>query len=113
MQITGTLSFPPSGAPRRVDRVEVTVRDITELGGPAATVARVELPGLDVPPDGLNLPFSIDVELEGNRTYAVRAHADRNGSRAVEVGDLVTTEAHVVPSGGDRTLIVPLHPVPG
>jgi putative lipoprotein len=111
MRITGALRFPPSNEPLRVARVEVTVRDITELDGPAPTVARVELPGLEVPREGSNVPVAIEAELDSNRTYAIRAHADVSGSGVVEVGDLVTTEAHVVRPAGDRTLVLPLHPV--
>lgn len=94
--------------------VHVAVRDITEMDGPARTVASVDLPAVAVPEDGLDLPFSIDVDVDvARRTYAVRAHADRSGSGVVEPGDLVTTTAHLIRSeAGDRP-VLDLQPVTG
>lgn len=113
MRVNGILRLPPSAGPYRVDRVRVSVRDVTELDGPAATVAEQELPGTEVPESGAELPFEIDVELDPRRTYAVRAHASRGDSPSVEPGDLVSTTTHVVRSSYQRDLVVPLEVVGG
>jgi hypothetical protein len=91
----------------------VSVRDLTEVGGPAETVAERELPGIEVPASGTDLPFELDAELDPGRTYAVRAHAGRGDSRSVEAGDLVSTTAHVVGPSYQSGLVVPLQVVGG
>jgi Type III secretion system lipoprotein chaperone (YscW) len=111
--VTGILRLPPSDGPYRVARVRVSVRDVTELDGPAETIAERELPGTDVPESGAELPFELDVELDPRRTYAVRAHASRGGSPSVESGDLVSTTAHVIGPMYQEGLVVPLHVVGG
>jgi hypothetical protein len=113
VRVTGILRLPPRDGPYRVDRVRVSVRDVTELDGPAATVAEQELPGTEVPESGAELPFEIDVVLDPRRTYTVRAHAPRGESASVEAGDLVSTTAHVVGSSYQGGLVVPLQVVGG
>lgn len=93
------MRFPPSAEPVRVAVVRVALRDVTEAGGPAPTIAEVGLPDVLVPQTGLELPFTLDVDVavdEPRRTYALRAHADRSGSGSVDVGDLVTTTTATV-----------------
>ena len=107
VRVTGTLRLPPG--PYRVERVRVSVRDVTELDGPAETVAERELPGIEVPAAGADLPFELDADLDPRRTYAVRAHASRGGAASVEVGDYVSTSRHVV--GYQEGLVVPLQVV--
>jgi hypothetical protein len=112
VRVTGILRLPPSDSPYRVDRVRVSVRDVTELDGPAETVSERELPGMEVPASGADLPFELDADLDPRRTYAVRAHASRGGSASVETGDYVSTSSHVV--GGrayQEGLVVPLQVV--
>ncbi|MGH4026772.1 MAG: hypothetical protein ACRDRV_19540 [Pseudonocardiaceae bacterium] len=111
VQISGTLRFPPRGEPFTVTRVHLAVRDVSELDGPARTVAQLDLPGVQVPATGLEVPFTVHAELpDPARTYALRAHADTDGSGSVKPGDLVTTSVHVVgPSG--RPAVLPLEPV--
>lgn len=112
MRVTGILRLPPGDGPYRVDRVRVSVRDITELDGPAETVAARELPGMEIPATGADLPFELDADLDPRRTYSVRAHASRGGSASVEIGDYVSTSSHVV--GGreyQQGLVVPLQVV--
>ena len=112
MVIDGTVRFPPSGAPLEVAVVRITVRDVTEMDGPAPTVAEVGLPQVAVPPSGLEPPFSIDAHVDDpRRTYAVRAHADRSGSGEVETGDLVTTTTRMVDASANRPVILDLSPV--
>lgn len=111
--MTGILRLPPSDGPYRVDRVRVSVRDVTELDGPADTVAERELPGTEVPESGADLPFEIDVEFDPRRTYAVRGHASRSDSANVEAGDFVSTSRHVVGPTYLSGLIVPLEVVGG
>lgn len=113
MRLEGTVRFPP-GEPVEAAAVHIAVRDITEMGGPARTVASVDLPPVAVSEDGLEVPFALDVDLDDpRRTYAVRAHADRSGSGSVEPGDLVTTTAHLVrPDTGDKP-VLELEPVTG
>ena len=113
MRVTGIVRLPASDAPYRVDGVRVSVRDVTELDGPAPTVAESELPGLEVPGTGADLPFELDAALDPRRTYAVRAHATRGGSQEVEVGDFVSTTAHLVAPDQQSRLVVPLDPVGG
>ena len=113
VQISGTLRFPPRREPLTVARVHIAVRDVSELDGPASTIAQLDLPGVQVPADGLELPFTVQAELaDPARTYALRAHADTDGSGAVKPGDLVTTSVHVV-GPGDRPAVLPLEPVTG
>lgn len=118
MWINGTLRFPPGDA-IDVAMVHITLRDITELDGPAAVVASVELPSLAVPANGLELPFALEADVgDPRRMYSVRAHADRSGTGAVEPGDLVTTTAHLVGAhlvGADKedTPVLELQPVTG
>lgn len=113
MQISGTLRFPPPGEPLIVARVSITVRDVTELDGPARTLARLDLPAVHVPATGLDLPFTVDVELpDPARTYALRAHADIDGSGSVNAGDLVTTTTHVV-RARSLPMVLPLEPAAG
>ena len=109
MRVTGILRLPPAEGPYRVDRVRVSVRDVTELDGPAETVAERELPGLDVDASGAEVPFELDADLDPRRTYAVRAHASRGGSASVEIGDYVSTSRHVV--AYQESLVVPLQVV--
>lgn len=113
VRVTGIVRLPASDAPYRVDGVRVSVRDVTELDGPALTVAERELPGLEVAATGTDLPFELDATLDPRRTYAVRAHATRGGSQAVEAGDFVSTTAHLVAPGKSSRLVVPLDPVGG
>jgi uncharacterized lipoprotein YbaY len=109
MQISATLRFPPLGQPLDVARVRVTVRDITELDGPARTVAQLDLPAVHVPPDGVDVPFTVAADLaDPARTYALRAHADVTGSGSVTAGDLVTTTAHPVAANNQQPLLLPL-----
>ena len=79
MRVTGIVRLPPG--PYRVERVRVSVRDVTEL----------------------------DADLDPRRTYAVRAHASRTGSASVETGDYVSTSRHVVTY--QEALVVPLQVV--
>jgi putative lipoprotein len=111
MRLEGTVRFPP-GEPVEAAALHIAVRDITEMDGPAPTVASVDLAHVTVPENGLDVPFAIDVDLgDPRRTYAVRAHADRSGSGVVEPGDLVTTTAHLVgPSTAERP-VLELQPV--
>ncbi|MFN2497250.1 MAG: YbaY family lipoprotein [Pseudonocardiaceae bacterium] len=110
VQISGTLRFPPRGEPLDVARVSVTVRDITELDGPARTVAQLDLPAVHVPPDGVDVPFTVDADLaDPARTFALRAHADVTGSGSVTAGDLVTTTTHVVHA--NHQLLLPLEQI--
>jgi hypothetical protein len=111
VRVTGIVRLPASDAPYRVDGVRVSVRDVTEHDGPALTVAEYELPGLEVPAAGADLPFELDATLDPRRDYAVRAHATRGGSQEVEVGDFVSTSRHRV--APDQRLVVPLDPVGG
>lgn len=96
-----------------VARVHLTVRDVSDADGPARTVGQLDLPAVQVPSAGLELPFTLHAELPGPaRTYALRAHADVDGSGSVAPGDLVTTSVHVVgPSGW--LAVLPLEPVTG
>ncbi len=113
MRLEGTVRFPP-GEPVEAATVHIAVRDITEMGGPARTVASVDLPPVAVPEDGLEVPFALDVDLDDpRRTYAVRAHADRSGSGSVEPGDLVTTTAHLVRSDPGDKPVLEMEPVTG
>lgn len=113
MRLEGTVRFPP-GAPMEARSVHIAVRDITEMDGPARTVASVDLPAVAVPEGGLEVPFTIDVDVDDpRRTYAVRAHADRSGSGVVEPGDLVTTTAHLIRAEAEDKPVLDLQPVTG
>lgn len=107
------LRLPPGDDPYRVERIRVSVRDVTELGGPAETIAERELPGMEVPAAGAAVPFELDADLDPRRTYAVRAHASRGGSAGVEVGDYVSTSTHIVGPSYQQDLVVPLLVVGG
>ena len=86
--------------------VRVALRDVTEAGGPAETVAEVGMPDVLVPATGLELPFTLEVDIDDRRRmYALRAHADRSGSGSVDVGDLVTTTTTTVDPGGDEASV--------
>jgi putative lipoprotein len=112
-RVTGILRLPPGDRSYGFTRVLLSVRDVTELDGPAPTVATIELPRVDVPDVGADLPFAFEVELDPHRTYVVRVHADRNGSGAVEPGDFVSTTAHAITPAMPPSLVVPLQPVGG
>lgn len=113
MRINGTVRFPP-GPPIDVKAVHITVRDITDFDGPAHIVASVDLPSLEVPPDGLDLPFDLEADAgDARRMYSVRVHADLSGSGAVEPGDLVTMTAHVVDPKQRDEAVLELQPVTG
>jgi len=105
------VRFPPSGEPVRVAVVRIALRDITEAGAPARTVAEVRLPEVLVPDTGLELPFAIDADIDDpRRIYALRAHADRSGSGSVDVGDLVTTTTTTIDTaGGDKGVTLRLN----
>jgi uncharacterized lipoprotein YbaY len=108
------LRFPAAGAAVDLGKVRISVRDISEADAPARTIAEVAIPQVHVPADGLDLPFSVDADLaDSGRTYVVRAHADRDDTGAVTVGDLVTTAAHRVRPADARPLVIDLHPVGG
>ncbi len=109
--VAGVLRLPPGGG--TFDRVRVSVRDVTQFDGPARTVAVQDLPRVVVPDTGLELPFTLDAELEPGHSYVVRAHADRGGTGAVEPGDLVSTTAYEVGPAGRTGVVVPLQPVEG
>jgi hypothetical protein len=111
VRATGTIRLPPGDGPYRVESIRVSVRDVTELGGPAETIAERELPGMEVPASGADVPFDLEVDLDPRRTYAVRAHASRGGSASVEAGDYVSTSTHVVEPSYHEDLVVPLQVV--
>lgn len=112
MQIRGTLRIPGRGAPLEIARIRITVRDITEFDAPARTVAQLDLPAVHLPADGADVPFTMDTApVDPTRVYALRAHADVDGSGSVTVGDLVTTTAHLVHPDHRRPLLLPLDPV--
>lgn len=113
MRVNGTVRFPP-GDPMEVKAVHVTVRDVTELDAPAPAVASLDLPATVVPATGMDVPFTLEVDVgDPRRTYSIRAHADRSGSGAVEPGDLVTTTAHLLRAEGEGRPVLELHPVTG
>lgn len=111
VRVTGVVRLPPAGGPYAVARVRISIRDVTEADAPAATVASVDLPAVQVPAAGLDLPFTLDVPLDPRRTYAVRCHADRDGTGTVNLGDLVSTTVHVVSPVAPSHVVVPLQPV--
>jgi hypothetical protein len=113
VRVSGILRLPPGDGPYRVDRVRVSIRDVTELGRPAITVAEQVLPGTDVPESGTDVPFELEADLDLRRTYAVRAHASRGGSTSVETGDYVSTSTHLVEPSYHDALVVPLEVVGG
>lgn len=114
MRIVGTLRFPAADTAVELGTVRISVRDISEADAPARTIAEVVLPNVRVPADGLDLPFTVEADLaDSGRTYVVRAHADRDGSGVVAVGDLVTTAAHRVRLADASPLVIDLHPVRG
>jgi uncharacterized lipoprotein YbaY len=114
VRVTGAVRLPPADGAYAIARVRVSVRDVTEADGPAPTVASVELPAVQVPAAGMDLPFTLDVPVDPRRTYTVRAHGDRDGSGSVESGDFVSTVAQVInPAVPPSHLVVPLQPVGG
>lgn len=117
VQISATLRFPPCGEPRSIARVRVTIRDVSEPDGPAATVAQLDLPSVQVPATGLDLPVTLRAELpDPSRSYALRAHADADGSGSVAAGDFVSTTTHLVGNlagAAGAATVLPLEPVTG
>lgn len=109
--VAGVLRMPPGGG--TYHRVRVSVRDVTQFDAPAQTVAVEDLPRVVVPDTGLELPFTLDADLQPGHTYVVRAHADRSGTGSVESGDLVSMTAHEIGPAGRTGVVVPLHPVDG
>jgi uncharacterized lipoprotein YbaY len=111
MHVNGVLRLPPVDEPITVGRVRVSVRDVTEADAPAPVVSEVEFTGVEILTTGTEIPFELDVDLDPRRSYAVRAHADRNSSGQVEPGDFVSTTAHIVGPTRAAGLVVPLQRV--
>ncbi|HEX6596917.1 MAG TPA: hypothetical protein VF045_08275 [Acidimicrobiales bacterium] len=109
MQISGAVRFPPSSGPAEVAVVRVTVQQPAD--GPV--LAEVGLPLVSVPPEGLELPFTLDagnVDDPGS-AFTLRAHADRSGSGSVESGDLVADVTTPVDPTGEEPVVLELAPV--
>lgn len=67
-------------------------------------VAEAGLPDVVVPAAGVELPFSLDAEVDV-AAPVVSAHADRAGSGNVEPGDLV---AQATPPADDEPVVLDL-----
>jgi hypothetical protein len=105
VSIAGTVWFPPSSGPAEIAVVRITVHQ--HPGGPV--LAEAGLPDVSVPPEGLELPFSLDeVDADPAGTVVVHAHADRSGSGRVETGDLVAEMAVPVDQGDGGPAVLEL-----
>ncbi len=76
-------------------------------------LAEVGLPMVSVPPDGLELPFTLDADDvdDPGAVFTLRAHADRSGSGNVESGDLLADVTTPVDPTGEEPVVLELAPV--
>lgn len=111
MRISGVLRLPPGDRPCDISRVRVTVRDVTDADVAPPTVAQLDLPDVHLPATGLELPFELDAGIDERRSYALRAHADKQGSGSVATGDLVSMTNHPVGPAQPEPVVVSLQPV--
>ncbi len=104
----GLTSLPPDA------RARVTLEDSTRADAASVVVASTELTDLDV-----TRPATAELEVDDvdpSASLLVRVHVAPGDRRAlgVEVGDLVTTQAHPVLTRGHGTsVVVPLTKVGG
>jgi uncharacterized lipoprotein YbaY len=102
--ITGSvlLSEAAPETPGAVARI--FVEEVSRADAPAATVARLEVPGAVLRAAGGTLPFSMAVEgIDPAKRYAVRVHIDADGDGRIGVGDHVSTESYPVVTQGAPT----------
>jgi hypothetical protein len=102
----GLATLPPGA------RAHVTIEDATRADESSVVVAETELTDLDV-----SRPAVAELEageVDPAATLLVRVHVTvaARGSRDVELGDLITTQAHpVLTHGHGDSVVVPLRAV--
>ena len=98
MVIHGDLQFPYVAEPMAIARVEISVRNVTTMDGPASVLGHIVLHGVHVGPDvPTRVPFELAfTPLSTQAICAVRAHADVNGNGRVDVGDFVSDTATLI-----------------
>jgi putative lipoprotein len=101
MAVVQVTAVVPAGAPARTAaRVAAEVRDTSLADAPSVVVGTEIREAVPVAP-GARLVFRIGVpEPDPRRSYGVRVHVDMDGDGAVGPGDLLSTQAHPVLTGG-------------
>lgn len=97
----------PEGVSLPVDAcARVSVEDVSTLDGPATVVGETLLEELD-PSGSTRAAVEVD-EVDPGADLVVRVHVTQrpDQGRQVEVGDLITTEAHPVLTRGHDTSVV-------
>jgi uncharacterized lipoprotein YbaY len=100
--VTITVDWPdevPAGA-----TAYVRVEDVSRVDSAAPVVAEEALTDLSPPPQQVALAVG---DVEPRDDYSVRVHVSLNGSRDVDAGDYVTTQAYPVLTRGatDQTRV--------
>jgi uncharacterized lipoprotein YbaY len=80
--------------------VIIEVRDTSVADAPSQLLASRRMSDVHVEPAN-KIPFSIDApEESSSRTISLRVHIPVSGTDRVTAGDLLTTQAHVIPPSG-------------
>lgn len=108
-EVRATAVLPPDAPRTTAARVVAEVRDVSLADAPSVVVGEAVRVGAPLAPGG-RLSFTIPVaDVEPRRSYAVRVHVDTDGDGEVSPGDLLSTRAHPVLTGGaPAEAIVPL-----
>jgi uncharacterized lipoprotein YbaY len=104
--LSGTIQLQGVTAPVSNATVRIRVQDTSRSDAPASTVAEEVLERVDVVPGDNAIPFTVrGIPQDPRARYTVRVHVDVDGSGTVTRGDYVSTQSHVVPSGGEPAAV--------
>jgi putative lipoprotein len=101
-QVRGRIRLPEGDLPPEAASIVVAVEDVSRADAPSIVIAEQRLEHVSLC-DG-DVPFEVDVpgvQVEERARYTVRVHVDVTGTGIVERGDLVSTQAHPVLTGGN------------
>jgi putative lipoprotein len=105
--ISGIIEFPDVREPAHNVTVHVQVQVTTFADAPAVTVAELVLPGVDIAPGVLPIPFALHgIPLKAGARYVIRVHADVNGNGAVSRGDYVSSRSYPVENTGKPASVI-------
>jgi uncharacterized lipoprotein YbaY len=98
IEVHGELILPKVAQPVDVDRVVISVRDVTTMGGPAPVLGRTMLRHVHLDTGKqYRFPFTVSFEPPSKDALcAIRIHADVNGNGRVNIGDFITDSTTLI-----------------
>ena len=98
--LTGDIILPPDTPNIQFADVLIEVRDISEADAPSQLIKEKRLHKVQLKPKG-QIHFKMNVpEADTSRALSIRVHINKDGSRNVNEGDLLTTSIIPIPSKG-------------